>query len=114
MKEAEGLRVFEMCPQAENPLVGRCTFPFAERHVALVSPTGRPYLSQGTAAPLKVRMIDLVGQADFHAALRDLVWQCDMGFTKPDMGISLPWVLHVADVGALHTSRSYRITGIAA
>jgi len=114
MKEAEGLRVFDMCPQAENPLVGRCTFPFAEKHLALVSSTGRPYLSQGTAAPLKVRMIDLIGHAEFGDALRDLIWQCDMGFTKPDMGISLPWVLHVADTGALQASRSYRITGIAA
>lgn len=114
MKEAEGLRVFEMCPQAENPLVGRCTCAFADDNVALVSSTGRPYLSQGTAAPLKVRMIDLVGRAHFAAALRDLVWQCDMGFTKPDMGFSLPWVLHVADTGALQASRSYRMTGIAA
>lgn len=85
-----------------------------DNHVALASPTGQPYLSQGTAAPPKAHMVDLVGQADFAAALRDLVWQCDMGFMKPDMGFSLPWVLHVADTGTLQASRSYRITGIAA
>lgn len=114
MKGAEGLRVFEMIPQPANPLVGRCTFPFAERNLALVSTTGRPYLPQGTAAPLKVRMVDIVGETVFQDALRDLVWQCDLGFTKPDMGFSLPWVLHVADAGALQLSRSYKVTGIAA
>ncbi len=114
MKGAEGLRVFEMIPQPANPLVGRCTFPFAERNLALVSTTGRPYLPQGTAAPLKVRMVDIVGVTVFQDALRDLVWQCDLGFTKPDMGFSLPWVLHVADAGALQLSRSYKVTCIAA
>jgi hypothetical protein len=44
--------------------------------------------------------------------LRDLVWQADMCFTKVDMGMSLPWVLQVADQGALQLSRSYQITGI--
>lgn len=114
MKEAEGLRVFERDPDVTNPTVGRCTFPFADRHTALVNSTGRPYLSQGTAAPLKVHMVDFVGQANFTDALQDLVWQCDLGFTKPEMGFSLPWVLHVADTGALQASRSYKVTGIAA
>jgi len=44
--------------------------------------------------------------------VRDLVWEADMCFTKPDIGMSLPWVLHVSDVGALQSARSYRITGI--
>lgn len=114
MKEAEGLRVFELDPEAVNPTVGRCIFPFADGRAALVNSTGRPYLSQGTAAPLKVRMVDFVGHADFRNALQDFVWQCDLGFTKPDMGFSLPWVLHVADTGALQASRSYKVTGIAA
>jgi hypothetical protein len=37
-----------------------------------------------------------------------------MCFTKPDSGMSLPWVLHVADTGALQLARSYRISGITA
>jgi hypothetical protein len=114
MKGAEGLRVFEMLPQPANPLVGRCTFPFDEPDTALVSTTGRPYLPQGTAAPLKVKLVQITGKTEFENALRDLVWQCDLGFTKPDMGFSLPWVLHVADAGALQLSRSYKVTGIAA
>jgi hypothetical protein len=114
LKDAEGLRVFELDPEICNPTVGRCTFPFADPRSALVNSTGRPYLSQGTAAPMKVRMIDVAGTASFADALQDFVWQCDLGFTKPDMGFSLPWVLHVADTGALQVSRSYRVTGIPA
>jgi hypothetical protein len=114
MKEAEGMRVFEMSPEATNPTVGRCTFPFNDPNLALVNSTGVPYLPQGTASPLKVRMVDLLGHGEFRDVLQDLIWQCDLGFTKPDMGFSLPWVLHVADTGALQISRSYKITGIAA
>jgi hypothetical protein len=44
--------------------------------------------------------------------IQDVVWQADMCFTKPDMGMSLPWVLNVADKGALQLSKSYRICGI--
>jgi hypothetical protein len=94
--------------------VGLCSFQFNDPHLALVNSTGSPYLPQGTASPLKVRMVDLLGRGEFRDALRDLIWQCDLGFTKPDMGFSLPWVLHVADTGALQISRSYKITGIAA
>jgi hypothetical protein len=114
MKEAEGLRVFELEGEAQNATVGRCTFATADPNTALVNSTGRPYLSQGTSSPLKVHMVDVVGQADFHNALTDLVWQCDLGFTKPDIGFSLPWVLHVAGVGALQIARAYKVTGIAA
>jgi len=46
--------------------------------------------------------------------VQDLVWEADMCFTKPDIGMSLPWVLHVADSGALQLSRSYKITGVTA
>jgi hypothetical protein len=35
-----------------------------------------------------------------------------MCFTKPDMGMSLPWVLNVADKGALQLAKSYKISGI--
>jgi hypothetical protein len=31
----------------------------------------------------------------------DLIWEADMCFSKPDIGMSLPWILHVADTGAL-------------
>ena len=41
-----------------------------------------------------------------------MVWEADMCFTKPDIGMSLPWVLHVSDAGALQLARSYQITGI--
>ena len=113
-KDAEGLRVFELLPQPSNPLVGTCVFPFCDPLTALVSSTGRPYLPQGTAAPLKVHMIRVAGSPRFEDALQDLVWQCDLGFTKPDMGSSLPWVLRVADASALQLSRSHKISGIAA
>jgi hypothetical protein len=97
-----------------NPLVGKCVFAFDDDQVALVTTTGAPYLTQGTAKPLKVRIVEVYGRTDREHVLRDLVWQCDMCFTKPDMGMRLPWVLHIAGAGALQLSRSYIITGITA
>jgi hypothetical protein len=114
LKAAEGWRVFRNGGRIENPLVGRCIFPYDDEQTALVCTTGAPYLSQGTAQPLIARIIDISGRCNRDEVLQDLVWQCDMCFTKPDIGLSLPWVLHVADKGALQLSRSYRISGLTA
>ena len=114
MKGAEGWRLLRNNGGATNPLVGKCLFPFEDERTALVCTTGAPYLTQGTARPLKVHIVDISGQANRDHVLSDLVWESDMCFSKPDMGMSLPWVLHVADTGALQRSRSYRITGITA
>jgi hypothetical protein len=114
MKGAEGWRLLRNDGRVTNPLVGRCLFPFEDERTALVCTTGAPYLTKGTARPLKVHIIDICGQANRDAVLRDLVWESDMCFSKPDMGMGLPWVLHVADTGALQKSRSYQITGITA
>jgi hypothetical protein len=114
MKGAEGWRVLTNDGEINNPLVGKCLFPFEDERTALVCTTGAPYLPQGTAQPLKVHIVDISGRADRDHVLRDLVWASDMCFSKPDMGRKLPWVLHVADTGALQRSRSYKITGITA
>jgi hypothetical protein len=114
LKPAEGWRVFRNAGGIQNPVVGGCTFPYEDEQAALVCTTGAPYLTQGTAQPLMVRVIDVFGRSKRDEVLRDLFWQCDMCFTKPDIGLSLPWVLHVADKGALQLSRSYRISGITA
>ena len=95
-----------------RPIVGRCAFPFVDRNEALVCTTGSPYLSQGTASPLLVRIQDICGQANREEVLRDLIWEADMCFTKIDSGLSLPWVLHVANTGALQQSKAYHVTGI--
>lgn len=95
-----------------NPIIGRCVFPFEDENTALVCTTGSPYLSQGTASPLLVRIKDIYGQASREEILQDLVWEADMCFTKVDIGMSLPWVLHVANTGALQQSKAYHITGI--
>lgn len=95
-----------------NPIVGQVCFPFPDPMTAMVATTGVPYLTQGTAQPLVARITNIRGQAEVDRVLRDLIWQADMCFTKTDIGMSLPWVLHVADQGALQLSRSYQITGI--
>ena len=97
-----------------NPIVGQSILLFDEESVALVCTTGAPYLSQGTASPLKVCMIDIHGRSSLEDVVQDFIWEADMGFTKLDSGMSLPWVLHVADTGALQLARSYRISGITA
>jgi len=112
MKNAEQWRLMSGKNGISNPLVGQCLFPFDDQSTALVCTTGDPYLPQGTACPLKIRILDIAGNADRRKVVRDLVWEADMCFTKPDIGMSLPWVLHVSDVGALQAARSYRITGI--
>jgi len=112
MKNAEEWRILSGNDGVCNPLVGQCLFPFDDQSTGLVCTTGLPYLPQGTACPLKIKVIDIAGNADRQQVVRDLVWEADMCFTKPDIGMSLPWVLHVSDVGALQSARSYRITGI--
>jgi hypothetical protein len=97
-----------------NPLVGFATFPFEDDHVALVATTGSPYLQQGTATPLLITVTDIFGTANPEHVVKDVVWQADMCFSKPDMGMRLPWVLNVADSGALQLSKSYQIAGITA
>ena len=112
MKAGDGWRVMESNGQINNPLVGYCCFPFPSANEGLLCTTGQPYLSQGTAMPLKIRIQDIEGCANRNEVARDLVWEADMCFTKPDIGQSLPWTLHIADTGALQLSRSYRISGI--
>jgi hypothetical protein len=112
MKQAEEWRLLRRGEDIVNPLVGQCIFPFEEENMALVCTTGAPYLSQGTASPLKICTIDIYGHASLEEVVRDLLWEADMCFTKPDTGMSLPWVLHVADTGALQLARSYRLSGI--
>lgn len=115
MKAAEGWRVIRTNgDNATNPIVGFTCFPFTEDSEALVCTTGSPYLTQGTACPVKLRILDVFGKAVRENVVRDFVWQADMCFTKIDMGMSLPWVLHVADAGALQAARSYKIAGITA
>jgi hypothetical protein len=112
LKSAEGWRLFRSSGGVANPLVGEYLFPFEEPNIGLVCTTGVPYLTQGTARPLMIRIVDIHGKSDRLRVLRDLVWQADLCFTKPDMGMHLPWVLNVADSGALQLSRSYQITGV--
>lgn len=95
-----------------NPLVGRCLIGFGRENEALLCTTGRPYLTQGTAQPLKVVTTAIHGSPTVEEIIRDVAWESDMGFSKPDMGRGLPWVLHVADVGALNASRAYRLLGV--
>jgi hypothetical protein len=114
MKHAEEWRVLRHQDGVVNPLVGYCVLPFDDEDTGLVCTTGAPYLPQGTASPLKFRIVNIHGQADRSEVVRDLVWEADMCFTKPDIGMSLPWVLHVADTGALQLARSYKITGVTA
>jgi hypothetical protein len=111
-KRAEDLRLLRNDRGVINPLAGKCVFPFADENEALICTTGAPYLSQGTAAPIMVRVVNIYGQAVRSEVIRDIVWSADMAFTKPDMGMRLPWALHVADTGALQMSRSYKISGI--
>lgn len=113
-KDAEGWRVFGNQGRVDNPVAGECIFPFDDERAALVCTTGSPYVTQGTACPLMVRVIDVHGSAESDRVIRDVVWGADMCFTKPDMGMRLPWVLYVADRGALQLSRSYKITGVTA
>ena len=114
MKYAEGWRVFGNDSEISNPLVGECYFPFEDNNKAVICTTGEPYRMQGTAAPILARVSHISGKASAEEAYQDLVWSADLGFTKPDMGLRLPWVLYVADTGALQQSRSYEITGITA
>lgn len=112
LKHAEGLRLLRNERGVTNPLSGKCVFPFDDDNEALICTTGAPYIKQGTAAPIMVRIVDIHGHAVRSEVIRDLLWEADMSFTKHDMVRRLPWVLNVADTGALQKSRSYRVSGI--
>ena len=113
MKSADSWRIMRGgSDKASNPIAGRVCFPYDEDNIALVCTTGSQYLSQGTACPLLINVIDIFGESNPNNIIQDLVWQSDMCFTKPDMGMRLPWVLYVADAGALQQSKSYKITGV--
>jgi len=114
LKDAEGWRVFRNEGETTNPLAGECLFPYDDDNAALICTTGRQFLTQGTACPLMVRVIDIHGGAVCDDVIRDVMWGADMCFTKPDTGMRLPWVLYVADRGALQQSRAYSITGVTA
>ncbi len=111
-KVAEDWRLFRGGSEVDSPLAGRYIIPYDDENIALVCTTGAQYLTQGTANPLMLQIIDLYGQADRQQVIRDIVWGADMCFTKPDVGMRLPWVLHVADSGALQQAKSYKVTGI--
>lgn len=111
-KRAEDLRLFRNNAGVVNPLAGRCVFPFDDDNEALLCTTGAPYLTQGTASPIRLTMSKIFGNYKQSEVVQDIVWGADMAFTKPDTGLKLPWVLHVADTGALQLSRSYKVSGI--
>ncbi|MBX3176854.1 MAG: hypothetical protein KF886_05815 [Candidatus Hydrogenedentes bacterium] len=114
-KRAENWKLFTVGPEGtDNPLVGQIVKPFDEDSKVLACTTGRPTLTQGTASPLILRCDTLLGELSVDDIVRDIVWEADMGYTKPDMGRSLPWILHIADEGALQASQGYQITGITA
>jgi hypothetical protein len=114
-KRAEEWRLFDKTDGVfRNPLVGRCIHAFQRPSEGLLATTGRPYLTQGTAQALKVVVHPLVGESTFAEIVRDVAWESDMGLTRPDMGRSLPWVLHVADACALQTARGYQLIGMMA
>lgn len=114
-KRAEYLRIFKKeNNKISNPTIGHCIVGIENDKNALVCTSGLPYLQQGTASPLKIDMINFFGENKIEDVLKDLVWQADLSFTKPDMSFSLPWVLHVADQGALQLSRNYIINGVLA
>lgn len=110
-KSAEGWRMFRNIGEAANPLVGQVVYAFDDDS-ALVCSTGAPYLTQGTACPLLVHVVDIHGTIPREHAIRDLLWETDLCFTKTDVGFRLPLVLKIADAGALQSARSYSITGI--
>lgn len=111
-KLAEGWRVFRNAGKSvENPVVGR-VLNLDDRNRALVATTGAPYLRQGTALPLMLKTLDIAGSSSLKEVVRDFVWEADFGLTKTDMGSRFPWVLKVADSGALQSARSYHVTGI--
>jgi hypothetical protein len=111
-KSAEGWRPLSRDGAVANPLVGQWVAPFDDADRVILSTTGAPYLTQGTASPLLIQISDFGGHAQREDVLRDIVWDADMCFTKPDMGMKLPWVLYVANEGALQSARSYEITGV--
>lgn len=114
-KRAGEWRIFERTDGAvRNPLVGRCIYGFQNPNEGLLATTGRPYLTQGTAQVLKIVAHPLVGESSFAEAVRDVAWESDMGLTRPDMGRSLPWVLHVADACALQSAKGYKLIGMMA
>jgi len=90
LKHAEEWRLLRHHEGVMNPMVAQCIPPFDEENVALVCTTGAPYLSQGTASPLKICTIDIHGHASLEEVGHDLIWEADMCFTKLDTGRSLP------------------------
>ena len=116
-KSAEGWRpvaIDSKSDSARNPLVGQWIAPFEDADRVLLSTTGSPYLTQGTANPILIAISQIVGEIRREQVIQDIVWEADMCFTKPDIGLRLPWVLHVANEGALQLSRSYEISGVPA
>jgi hypothetical protein len=95
MKAAEGWRIFAENGSIQNPTVGFACFPFKSANEGLLCTTGLPYLRHGTTTPLKFRIHHLSGDVKRDEVVREIVWEADMCFTKPDMGQSLPWILHI-------------------
>jgi len=104
-KIAEDWRLIRSAVKVDNPFAGRYVFPYDDESVALVCTTGAQYLTQGTANPLMLQIIDIHGRADRKEVIGDVFWGADMCFTKPDVGMRLPWVLHVADAGGALSAR---------
>ena len=96
----------------ENPIVGQCIIGFERPDEALVCTTGQPFLRQGTAKPTIVRVHAIHGEIEIDSVLVDYIREADMGFTKFDVGHSLPWILRIADSGAQQLSREYKLSGI--
>lgn len=107
-KRAEHWRQFRRHAQEiHNPTVGTVTFPFDQPNQALLSTTGAPYLTHGTADPLFATVTPLDCECDMWEVMQDLVWSADLSFTNPSLGTSLPWPLYVADRAARAVSEGH-------
>ena len=89
-----GRLVLEAAPrvQAEDQSVIRLARAFIDTIMVQINETPDPQASKDAYDTLRV--INIAGDGSVDEAIRDVIWEADMCFTKPDMGQSMPWTLH--------------------
>lgn len=87
-----------------NPLPGECLQVSSNPNEALLVTTGRPDLTSVVSPLLRVRIEGISGATDVQDAVRDIYWQSALGVKAANGGHRMPWVLQVAEEGAVQSA----------
>jgi hypothetical protein len=94
--------------KTENPVIG--DYLLINEKMALITTSGRPIITQGTAIPLLVELEEIKGKFDLEKILKDILFLSELNWGSPLIPIKLPITIKYAEDIASLVSRGIEPT----